>query len=260
DTLAETASPAAIAKAAAELGCRSVAFTYNDPVVFHEYAVDVAAACRARGIRTVAVTAGYVCEAPRAEFYRWMDAANVDLKGFTDSFYRKLAAGRLGPVLDSLRYIRHETDTWLEITTLLIPGENDSAAEIQALASWVLDELGPDVPLHFTAFHPDWRMRHVPPTRRDTLRRARSIARETGIRHVYTGNTIDPDGQATYCPSCGSVLIGRDGYALGAWRLSADGRCAACGTECAGVFEDLPGVWGSRRQPVSMARYAGHGT
>ncbi len=260
DTLAETASPAAIAKAAAELGCRSVAFTYNDPVVFHEYAVDVAAACRARGIRTVAVTAGYVCEAPRAEFYRWMDAANVDLKGFTDSFYRKLAAGRLGPVLDSLRYIRHETDTWLEITTLLIPGENDSAAEIQALARWVLDELGPDVPLHFTAFHPDWRMRHVPPTRRDTLQRARSIALETGIRHVYTGNTIDPDGQATYCPSCGSVLIGRDGYVLSTWRLSADGRCAACGTECAGVFEDLPGVWGSRRQPVSMARYAGHGT
>jgi pyruvate formate lyase activating enzyme len=260
DTLAESATPAAIARAAEELGCRSVAFTYNDPVVFHEYAVDVAAACRDRGIRTVAVTAGYVCEAPRAEFYRWMDAANVDLKGFTDAFYQKLAAGRLAPVLDSLRYIRHETDTWLEITTLLIPGENDSAGEIQALARWVLDELGPDVPLHFTAFHPDWRMRHVPPTRPDTLQRARSIAQETGIHHVYTGNTIDPEGQATYCRNCGSVLIGRNGYALNAWRLSADGHCVACGTECEGVFEAHPGEWGSRRQPVSIARYASRQT
>ncbi len=255
-TLAETASPGAIARAAADLGCSSVAFTYNDPVVFHEYAVDVAAACRERGVRTVAVTAGYVCESPREEFYRWMDAANVDLKGFTDAFYKKLAAGRLGPVQDTLRYIRHETDTWLEITTLLIPGENDSDAEIHALTGWVRDELGPDVPLHFTAFHPDWRMRHVPPTRPATLRKAREIARENGIRFAYTGNVVDPEGQATYCSNCGSVLIGRDGYALGTWTLSKDARCAACGTVCAGVFEARPGDWGSRRQPVSIARYA----
>ncbi len=255
-TLAEAASPDAIASAAVDLGCRSLAFTYNDPVVFHEYAIDVAAACRERGIRTVAVTAGYVCEAPRTEFYGWMDAANVDLKGFTDSFYRKLAAGRLDPVLDTLRHIRHETDTWLEITTLLIPGENDSEAEIHALTRWVLDELGPDVPLHFTAFHPDWRMRHVPPTPPATVRRAREIARGNGIRFAYVGNVVDPEGQTTYCPECGTVLIGRDGYAVVSWKLSGGARCSACGTACAGVFEERPGRWGPRRRAVSMRRYS----
>jgi len=258
-TLAEAASPEAIARAATDLGCRSVAFTYNDPVVFHEYAIDVAAACRDGGVRTVAVTAGYVCEAPRTEFYRWMDAVNVDLKGFTDSFYRKLATGRLEPVLDTLRYIRHETDTWLEITTLLIPGENDSETEIHALTRWVLDELGPDVPLHFTAFHPDWRMSHAVPTRPATLHRAREIARKNGIRFAYTGNVHDPDGQTTYCRACEAVLIGRDGYSLVSWRLSEGARCATCGTICDGVFEDNPGRWGSRRQPVSMERYSTQG-
>lgn len=259
-TLAEAASPEAIARAATDLGCRSVAFTYNDPVVFHEYAIDVAAACRDRGVRTVAVTAGYVCEAPRTEFYRWMDAANVDLKGFTDSFYRKLATGRLDPVLDTLRYIRHETDTWLEITTLLIPGENDSETEIHALTRWVLDELGPNVPLHFTAFHPDWRMSHAAPTPPATLHRAREIARKNGIRFAYTGNVRDPDGQTTYCRACDAVLIGRDGYSLVSWRLLQGARCAACGTICDGVFEDNPGRWGSRRQPVSMERYSTQGS
>jgi len=255
-TLAEAASPEAIARAATDLGCRSVAFTYNDPVVFHEYAIDVAAACRDSGVRTVAVTAGYVCEAPRAEFYRWMDAANVDLKGFTDSFYRKLAAGRLDPVLDTLRYIRHETDTWLEITTLLIPGENDSETEIHALTRWVLDELGPDVPLHFTAFHPDWRMRHIPATPPATLHRARDIARKNGIRFAYTGNVLDPEGQTTYCPACDAVLIGRNGYTLVSWGLSEGARCATCGTVCDGVFEERPGRWGPRRQPISMEQYS----
>jgi pyruvate formate lyase activating enzyme len=259
DTLAEAASPEAIARAATDLGCRSVAFTYNDPVVFHEYAIDVAAACRDSGVRTVAVTAGYVCEAPRIEFYRWMDAVNVDLKGFTDSFYRKLATGRLDPVLDTLRYIRHETDTWLEITTLLIPGENDSEAEVHALTRWVLDELGPHVPLHFTAFHPDWRMRHVAPTPPATLHRAREIARKNGIRFAYTGNLHDPEGQTTYCRTCDAVLIARNGYTLVSWRLSEGARCTACGTICDGVFEDRPGRWGSRRQPVSMERYSTRG-
>lgn len=259
DTLAEAASPEAIARAATDLGCRSVAFTYNDPVVFHEYAIDVAAACRDSGVRTVAVTAGYVCEAPRIEFYRWMDAVNVDLKGFTDSFYRKLATGRLDPVLDTLRYIRHETDTWLEITTLLIPGENDSEAEVHALTRWVLDELGPHVPLHFTAFHPDWRMRHVAPTPPATLHRAREIARKNGIRFAYTGNLHDPEGQTTYCRTCDAVLIARNGYTLVSWRLAEGARCTACGTICDGVFEDRPGRWGSRRQPVSMERYSTRG-
>jgi len=255
DTLAEDATPEAIARAAAELGCRSVAFTYNDPVVFHEYAIDVAAACRDAGLRSVAVTAGYVCDAPRREFYRWMDAANVDLKGFTDDFYRRLATGRLEPVLDTLRYVRHETDTWLEITTLLISGENDSDAELHALAGWVRDELGADVPLHFTAFHPDWRMRNVPATSADTLRRARNIARQEGIHFAYTGNVLDREGQSTYCTGCGAELIGRSGYTLFAWRLEADGTCERCGQVCPGVFEALPGGWGSRRRPVAMARY-----
>jgi len=256
DTLAERADPETIARAAEELGCRSVAFTYNDPVIFHEYAIDVASACRERGVRTVAVTAGYVCAAPRAEFYRWMDAANVDLKAFTDRFYRKLAAGQLDPVLDTLRYIRQETDTWLEITTLLIPGENDSDGEINALTRWIVDELGPDVPLHFTAFHPDWRMRDVPATAPATLSRARSIALKNGVRYAYTGNVIDPEGQTTRCHDCGATLIGRDGYSLVRWALTEGGRCPECGTTCEGVLETEPGTWGSRRQAVSISRYA----
>ena len=255
DTVAEEASPRTIARAAGELGCRSVAFTYNDPVVFHEYAVDVAAACRRRGVRTVAVTAGYVCEAPREEFYRWIDAANVDLKGFTDAFYRKLAAGRLEPVLDTLRYVRHETDAWLEITNLLIPGENDSDRELHAMASWVREELGPDVPLHFTAFHPDWRMRNVSPTPPATLRRARRIAHEEGIHFAYTGNVLDRSGQSTRCPRCDSELIGRSGYALVSWGLREDGICEHCGYRCAGVFEARPGGWGCRRRPVRVSAY-----
>jgi pyruvate formate lyase activating enzyme len=256
DTLAERADPETIARAAEELRCRSVAFTYNDPVIFHEYAIDVARACRERGVRTVAVTAGYVCAAPRAEFYRWMDAANVDLKAFTDRFYRKLAAGQLDPVLDTLRYIRQETDTWLEITTLLIPGENDSDGEINAMTRWIVDELGPDVPLHFTAFHPDWRMRDVPATPPATLSRARAIALKNGVRYAYTGNVIDPEGQTTRCHDCGATLIGRDGYSLVRWELTEGGRCAECGTTCEGVLEPEPGRWGSRRQPVSISRYA----
>ncbi|MEE8573092.1 MAG: AmmeMemoRadiSam system radical SAM enzyme [Gemmatimonadota bacterium] len=256
DTLAERADPETIARAAEELGCRSVAFTYNDPVIFHEYAIDVARACRERGVRTVAVTAGYVCAAPRAEFYEWMDAANVDLKAFTDRFYRKLATGQLDPVLDTLRYIRQETDTWLEITTLLIPGENDSDGEINALTRWIVDELGPDVPMHFTAFHPDWRMRDVPATPPATLSRARSIALKNGIRYAYTGNVIDPEGQTTHCHDCGATLIGRDGYSLVSWALTEGGRCAECETTCEGVLETEPGRWGSRRQPISISKYA----
>jgi pyruvate formate lyase activating enzyme len=255
DTLADQAGPGAIARAAADLGCRSVAFTYNDPVIFHEYAIDVAAACREHGIHTVAVTAGYVCPAPRAEFYRWMDAVNVDLKGFTDSFYATLAAGRLEPVLDTLRYIRHETDTWLEITTLLIPGANDSDTEIHELTSWVVEELGPDVPLHFTAFHPDWRMRDTPPTPPGTLTRARAIALRNGVRYAYTGNVSDRSGQSTYCHACREAVIGRDWYSLSHWRLGAGGLCAACGAPCAGRFEASPGNWGARRASVSMAPY-----
>ncbi len=254
DTLADAASPDALARAAEDLGCASVAFTYNDPVTFLEYATDVARACHERNIRSVAVTAGYVCDEPRAEFFQHVDAANVDLKAFTDRFYYKLCGGHLEPVLDTLRYIRHETDTWLELTTLLIPGENDSTDELDAMTRWVVSELGPDVPMHFSAFHPDFRMLDYPPTPPATVRRARQIALDNGVRYAYTGNVHDTEGDTTYCHACGRALIERDWYRLLGWHLDETGRCCDCGTPCAGVFEAAPGDWGARRQPVRIAR------
>jgi pyruvate formate lyase activating enzyme len=254
DTLADAADPAAIAAAARKLGCRSVAYTYNDPTIFHEYAVDVALACRAVGVRSVAVSAGYVLPEPRREFYAVMDAVNVDLKAFSERFYRELCAAHLEPVLDTLRWLVRETRVWTEITTLLIPGENDADAELDALTRWVVEELGPHVPLHFSAFHPDWKMVHVPPTPAATLRRARAIALANGLRYVFTGNVHDPEGQSTWCHACGARLVGRDGYTLTGWGLTAHGRCAQCGEACAGVFEAEPGTWGSRRMPVRLQR------
>src|SRR6201987_3487106 len=241
DRLQDEASPEAIAQAAVRSGCRSVAFTYNDPVIFLEYAVDVAQACRARGIKTVAVSAGYIAPEPRIEFFRHMDPANIDLKGFTDGFYKTLCTGKLGPVLETLEYLKHETQVWFEITTLLIPGENDSAQEIEAESRWLMGRLGPDVPLHFTAFHPDWKMLDTPPTPPQTLRLARRIAIEAGLRFVYTGNIHDEAGQSTYCHACGATLIGRNWYDLTAWNLTPDGRCADCGAPCAGVFDAAHG-------------------
>jgi pyruvate formate lyase activating enzyme len=255
DTLADMASPELIARAAAELGCRSVAFTYNDPAIFHEYAIDVAAACRERGIKTVAVTAGEVCAEPRAEFYRWMDAANVDLKGFTEKFYHDICAGHLTPVLETLEYLKHETDVWFEIATLLIPGANDSDKELHELTTWVFERLGPDVPLHFTAFHPDFRMLDRPPTPPATLRRAREIAIKNGVRYAYVGNVHDTAGDSTYCHVCEQLLVGRDWYVLTAWNLTEDGHCPQCGTPCAGVFEPRPGTWGARRVPIQLANF-----
>jgi pyruvate formate lyase activating enzyme len=253
DRLQQSASPEAIAQAALESGARSVAFTYNDPVIFLEYAVDVAAACREVGVRTVAVTAGYIGGAARPEFFASMDAANVDLKAFTDGFYRKLCTGSLDAVLDTLIYVKQETGVWLEITTLLIPGENDSSQEVGVLSDWVMEKLGPDVPLHFTAFHPDWKMRGVPPTPPSTLMRARAVALRTGLRYVYTGNVHDEAGQSTYCHACGSRLIGRDWYTITGWGLDGDGRCASCGETCPGAFETAPGRWGARRAPIAIA-------
>jgi pyruvate formate lyase activating enzyme len=253
DRLMDSASPETIASAAHRLGCRSVAFTYNDPVIFHEYAVDVAQACREQGIHSVAVTAGYVTESPREEFYRHMDAANIDLKGFSDAFYRKLAAGQLQPVLDTLEYVCNETDVWVEITTLLIPGWNDSEEELQAMTAWVVERLGPDVPMHFSAFHPDWKLRHVPPTPPATLLRAREIALANGVRHAYVGNVHEKGASSTYCHECGSLVIGRDWYELSEWRLDDRGRCQQCGTRLAGVIDGPPGRWGRRRQPVRLA-------
>ena len=254
DTLADAASPEAIAAAAQALGCASVAFTYNDPVIFLEYAVDVAEACRERGIKTVAVTAGYVGSEARTELFRHMDAANVDLKAFTDEFYERICAGRLQPVLETLAYLKHETDVWFEITNLVIPGRNDSDAEIDRMTAWVVEHLGPDVPMHFTAFHPDYKMLDVPPTPAKTLTRARAIALANGVRYVYTGNVLDSKGGSTYCPRCGTCVIEREWYRLGAYRLSDDGRCRACSLRLPGVFARA-GTWGPRRLPVRLESF-----
>ncbi|MDX9859720.1 MAG: AmmeMemoRadiSam system radical SAM enzyme, partial [Rhodospirillales bacterium] len=253
DRLQHEAKPEVIAEAAVRAGCRSVAFTYNDPVIFLEYAVDVAQACRERGIRTVAVTAGYISEAPRVEFFRAMDAANVDLKAFTEDFYGRLCTAGLDPVLDTLTYLKRETDVWFEITTLLIPGENDSTEELERMVAWVVANLGPDVPLHFSAFHPDWKMLDRPATPAATLRRARDIALGGGVRYAYVGNVHDPAADSTYCHHCGAMLIGRDWYELSTWNLTDDGHCRSCGTACAGVFDGRPGTWGRKRQPVRLA-------
>ena len=252
DRLMDAATPAAIAEAAARYGAKSVAYTYNDPVIFAEYALDTAAACREKGILNVAVTAGYIHAEPRREFFAAMDAANVDLKGFTDDFYFKLCGGHLQPVLDTLAYIHHDTDCWLEITTLLIPGRNDSDEELKQLSAWVMRELGPDVPLHFTAFHPDWKMDDVPPTPPATLTRARAIARDAGLHYVYTGNVHDREGGSTRCPKCATLLIARDWYEIGDYRLAADGACPSCGERIAGRFGAFGKPFGARRIPVRI--------
>ncbi len=257
DTLADAASPVKLARVARELDCLSVAFTYNDPVIFHEYAIDVADACHDSGIKTVAVTAGYIDPEPRVEFFSRMDAANVDLKAFTERFYQKLCGGHLSPVLETLEYIHNETDTWLELTTLLIPGENDSDAELHEMTRWVAEKLGPDVPMHFTAFHPDWKMRDIQNTPAATLKRARAIALENGVAYAYTGNVHDSKGSSTWCPDCGELLIERDWYRLGHWGLDTKGRCGKCGQRLPGYFLDKPGGFGAKRIPVYLNRYPG---
>jgi len=239
DRMQDSASPEAIAAAALEAGCRSVAFTYNDPVIFLEYAVDAAQACYERGVRTVAVTAGYITEQPREVFFRHMDAANLDLKAFTERFYWKVCGGHLEPVLDTLRYLKQETGVWFELTNLLIPGENDSEAEIEEMTQWIMQNLGPDVPLHFSAFHPDWKMMDKPGTPLQTLLRSREIALKNGLHYVYTGNVHDFEGSSTYCHQCGEILVGRDWYELSTWNLNTDGQpaaCRSCGASVPGVF------------------------
>jgi len=256
DSLADAAGPEAIAQAAQRLGCKSVAFTYNDPVIFAEYAMDVADACHAVGVQTVAVTAGYMHAAPRREFYAKMDAANVDLKAFTDAFYVKLTGARLAPVLETLKYLKHETAVWLEITTLLIPGKNDGDAELEALSDWIAKELGAEVPLHFSAFHPDWKMTDVPATPVATLKRARAIALGHGLHYVYTGNVHDTDGDTTFCPHCGNALIVRDWYNILNYRVGADGRCLECGGAIAGRYQAFGTAFGARRIPVRLGSTA----
>lgn len=242
DTLAATATPEMIAQEAQRLACKSVAFTYNDPVIFAEYAMDVADACHERGIKTVAVTAGYIHDAPRKAFFAKMDATNVDLKAFTEEFYFKQSAAHLQPVLDTVRYLVRETDVWTEITTLLIPGRNDSDEELQAMCNWILQNLGSDVPLHFSAFHPDYKMLDVQPTPAATLQRARAIALKAGLRYVYTGNIRDLTGAATSCGACGQLLIVRDRYAIVRYEISEIGSCGKCGTRVPGYFEGFHAV------------------
>ncbi|HEV2112021.1 MAG TPA: AmmeMemoRadiSam system radical SAM enzyme [Gammaproteobacteria bacterium] len=255
DRLMDSAGPADLARTAQSLGCASMAYTYNDPVIFMEYAMDAADAGHELGIQSIAVTAGYICPEPRLELYRHMDAANVDLKGFTEEFYWKTCGGHLQPVLDTLVYLKRETSVWFEITTLLIPGLNDSDAEIEAETQWIMENLGPDVPLHFTAFHPDYKLMDRPRTPAATLSRARAIALGNGIRYCYTGNVHDRDGGSTYCHACQALLIERDWYELGEWRLDREGRCLACGTSLPGRFVAEPGHWGRKRMPVRIAAH-----
>jgi len=252
DSLMSVASPEKIAQKAAELDCLSIAYTYNDPVIFHEYAIDTAIACHELGIKSVSVSAGYVCAEPRAEFYQVMDAANIDLKAFTERFYHKLTGSHLAPVLDTLRYLYHETTVWLELTTLIIPGENDSREELEKMTQWVVENLGSDVPMHFTAFHPDWKMQDKPSTSLSSLLMARDIALKNGVHYAYVGNVHDKAADSTFCHVCGQLLIGRDWYQLSDWNLTATGACIACGTQCAGHFAAKPGDWGAKRVGVSI--------
>jgi pyruvate formate lyase activating enzyme len=181
-----------------------------------------------------------------------MDAANIDLKAFSEKFYYEITGGHLDPVLETLKYIKHETAVWLELTTLLIPGENDSESELQAMTQWVVENLGPDVPMHFTAFHPDWKMLNTPSTPHSTLLKARQIALNNGVRYVYVGNVHDKSAESTYCHGCGKSLIGRDWYVLSEWNLDASGCCSFCGELCAGVFHEQPGTWGAKRKTIVM--------
>ena len=253
--LSEHAEPETVAEAARRLGCHSVAFTYNDPIVWAEYAIDTARACRQAGVKTVAVTAGYISREAREEFFSVMDAANVDLKAFTEEFYHKITYAHLQPVLDTLVYLKRETNVWFEITNLVIPGANDGRDELQRMCEYLLEHIGDDTPIHFSAFHPDFRMRDTPPTPPEKLVEAYEIARQAGLKFVYVGNVHDLGRQSTYCPQCGQLLIERDWYQLGRYALEED-RCRACGTHIPGRFLASPGSWGPGRQPVRISQFA----
>ena len=252
DTLMDAATPEEIARVAHGQGCRSIAYTYNDPVIFAEYAMDTADAGHGLGVQSVAVTAGYMHDSARREFYAKMDAANVDLKAFTDDFYVRQCGAHLQPVLDTLAYLVHETNVWLEVTTLLIPGANDSSPELEAMTKWIFRELGPDVPLHFTAFHPAYKYTDAPRTPGSTLQRARDIALAQGLRYVYTGNVRDTEGGSTLCPGCGKAVIIRDWHEILAYHLTPQGHCDTCGTGIPGRFGAFDGPIGRRRIPVGV--------
>jgi len=257
EILSAEASPEAIVRAAKAHGCRSIAFTYNDPVIWAEYAIDTAKLARAEGIKTIAVTAGYITALARPEFYEHIDAANVDLKAFTEEFYRTQTLSHLKPVLDTLQWLKQESSVWFEITNLMIPGENDSPDETARLCDWIAEHLGDSVPLHFTAFHPDFKMRDKGRTPHETLIGAREIATRRGLKYVYLGNVLDGERQSTLCPGCGTVVIERVHYEIGAYRIR-DGACTTCGTIIPGVFEDTCGDWGRKRLPVDLRPFQSH--
>lgn len=256
EILSQEATPEAICQAAIEHGCRSIAFTYNDPVIWAEYVIDTAKVAREVGLKTVAVTAGYITAEARADFYEYIDAVNVDLKAFTDAFYRSLTFASIEPVLDTLKWLKTETDVWVEVTNLLIPGENDEDEEVEKMCDWMLQNVGHEVPMHFTAFHPDFKMRDKLPTSPETLSRAREIAIQAGVRYAYVGNVLNLAEQSTYCPGCREMVIERDHYTLGKFEI-ADGKCRSCGEQIAGVFENERGEWGRKRLPISISSAQG---
>lgn len=229
-------SPKQIAQAALKNDCKSVAFTYNEPIVFYEYALDTAKEARTLGLKTVAVSAGYIEPEPRIEFFKWMDAANIDLKSFNPDFYKRNCLVNIEPILDTIKYIKNETECWLELTTLIIEGENDNPKEIEKECKWILDNLGSDVPLHFSAFHPAYKFMHKKSTKHQTVLDTYRIAKSMGIKHVYTGNIIDSTTSTTYCSNCKNPIIERDGYSITEYNLDEDANCEFCGYKCEGVF------------------------
>ncbi len=233
--LVESHSPQDIVRLAQSKGAASVAMTYNDPVPNLEFGAEVAAACQQAGLKVVLVTAGYINPEARAEYFAQVDAANIDLKAFHDAFYKKLCKGRLQPVLDTLCFVRNFTTLWLELTHLLITGWNDDPKETKAMCDWIVENLGPDTPLHLSAFHPAYKMAEAPPTPFSTLRRAFDIAQEAGLRFVYTGNVHDPEGDRTRCPHCHRTVIQRDWYRIVDYRLKGS-ACGYCGEKIPGCF------------------------
>jgi pyruvate formate lyase activating enzyme len=231
-----TASPGEVVELAKRYKVPSIAYTYNDPTIYGEYVEDISKIAREEGLKNVMVTAGYIDKNAREEVYKNIDAVNVDLKAFTETFYFKLTFSHLEDVLDTLVWLKHDTDIWTEITTLLIPDENDSDDEIKQMSDWVLENLGDEVPMHFTAFHPDFKMRDKPATPASTLKRARKIAMDKGVKFVYVGNVFDAEGQTTYCPNCNAELIKRSWHDVKFNKLEGN-SCTNCGTEIPGVYQ-----------------------
>jgi len=214
---------------------KSIAYTYNDPTIIGEYVIDISKLARELGIKSVMVTAGYIDAEARKDVYKYIDAANIDLKAFSENFYHNLTSSKLAPVLDTIKWLRNETDIWIELTTLLIPNENDSDDEIKEMTNWILENIGDEVPHHFTAFHPTFKMQNHQRTPSAALDRARSIALNAGMKYVYVGNVHNPEAETTYCPNCKTPLIERDWHNVNVNKI-ANGKCCNCNTKISGLF------------------------